>query len=870
MTALPASLVLIAGLAAGVDAPDGKVDYLRDVKPIFAARCYSCHGAVKQKGSLRLDTAALVREGGSNGPAIVAGNPAASLLVKRILGSDKLSRMPPNDAGEALKPAQVALIRQWIAEGAAGPADEMPEADPREHWAYKSPVSPAVPKVKHAGWVRNPLDAFIAVEHERHGLVPQGPAEKGILLRRVYLDLTGVPPTLQELRTFLDDPSPVAYERVVDRLLASPRYGERWGRHWMDVWRYSDWWGLGAELRNSQKHMWHWRDWIVASLNHDKGYDRMLLEMLAADEVYPTDPDALRGTGFLARHYFKFNRTTWLDETIEHTAKAFLGLTMNCAKCHDHKYDPISQVDYYRFRAFFEPYQVRLDEVPGETDYEKDGVPRAFDCNLDAPTYLHVRGDEQRPDKSRAIAPGLPKLLAPSGLTIDPIALPAEAYQPGLRPFVLVDHVKAAEARLAVVLRTPTSTAGAAKAAELAGAAVEREVDALKARAAADEAAARAPGTLRSKELARAAALAEKQLALAQAEAALAKAEAELPPVGKFTPQQVKQAHAAVEAARKALTMPGETYTPLAGALKTLESNLETEASRRKPFPKTSTGRRTALAKWIADRKNPLTARVAVNHIWGRHFGQPLVPTVFDFGRKGTPPTHPALLDWLAVEFMDNGWSMKHLHKLIVTSNTYRMSSSLAGAPLANRDADRDNRYLWHMNAGRMESQVVRDSLLYLAGELDATVGGPSVATAQQDASRRRSLYFFHSAIERNRFLTTFDEADPLECYRRRESIIPQQALALANSRLALDMANKIADRLSEQVGDMEDRSFAQMAFTILLAAAPTDAEASACITAMNQWRALYAKQPPSETTRRVRSHLVHALLNHNDFLMIR
>lgn len=870
MTALPASLVLIAGLAVGVDAPDGKVDYLRDVKPIFAARCYSCHGAVKQKGSLRLDTAALVREGGSNGPAIVAGNPAASLLVKRILGSDKLSRMPPNDAGEALKPAQVALIRQWIAEGAAGPADEMPEADPREHWAYKSPVSPAVPKVKHAGWVRNPLDAFIAVEHERHGLVPQGPAEKGILLRRVYLDLTGVPPTLQELRTFLDDPSPVAYERVVDRLLASPRYGERWGRHWMDVWRYSDWWGLGAELRNSQKHMWHWRDWIVASLNHDKGYDRMLLEMLAADEVYPTDPDALRGTGFLARHYFKFNRTTWLDETIEHTAKAFLGLTMNCAKCHDHKYDPISQVDYYRFRAFFEPYQVRLDEVPGETDYEKDGVPRAFDCNLDAPTYLHVRGDEQRPDKSRAIAPGLPKLLAPSGLTIDPIALPAEAYQPGLRPFVLVDHVKAAEARLAVVLRTPTSTAGAAKAAELAGAAVEREVDALKARAAADEAAARAPGTLRSKELARAAALAEKQLALAQAEAALAKAEAELPPVGKFTPQQVKQAHAAVEAARKALTMPGETYTPLAGALKTLESNLETEASRRKPFPKTSTGRRTALAKWIADRKNPLTARVAVNHIWGRHFGQPLVPTVFDFGRKGTPPTHPALLDWLAVEFMDNGWSMKHLHKLIVTSNTYRMSSSLAGAPLANRDADRDNRYLWHMNAGRMESQVVRDSLLYLAGELDATVGGPSVATAQQDASRRRSLYFFHSAIERNRFLTTFDEADPLECYRRRESIIPQQALALANSRLALDMANKIADRLSEQVGDMEDRSFAQMAFTILLAAAPTDAEASACITAMNQWRALYAKQPPSETTRRVRSHLVHALLNHNDFLMIR
>ena len=198
-------------------------------------------------------------------------------------------------------------------------------------------------------------------------MTPQGPAERSLLLRRVYLDLIGLPPTREEMQAFLGDKSPDAYEKVVDRLLASPQYGERWGRHWMDVWRYSDWWGLGAELRNSQKHIWHWRDWIVESLNEDKGYDRMLREMLAADELYPTDPDALRATGFLARHYFIFNRTTWLDETVEHTGKAFLGLTFNCCKCHDHKYDPFSQADYYRFRAIFEPYQIRTDNVPGET-----------------------------------------------------------------------------------------------------------------------------------------------------------------------------------------------------------------------------------------------------------------------------------------------------------------------------------------------------------------------------------------------------------------------------------------------------------------------------------------------------------------------
>jgi hypothetical protein len=868
MTALSAPLVLIAGLALGADSPAVKIDYLRDIKPILAARCYACHGAVKQKGSLRLDTAALVREGGGTGPAVVPGKPADSLLLKRVLGLDNLARMPPPDAGEALKSAQVALIRQWIAEGATGPVDEKPEVDPREHWAFKSPIRPTVPRPGNGRWVKNPIDAFLAAEHRRHGLVPQGPAEKRVLLRRVYLDLIGLPPIPEEIEAFVGDASSNAYEKAVDRLLASPQYGERWARHWMDVWRYSDWWGLGDELRNSQKHMWHWRDWIVESLNRDKGYDCMLLEMLAADELYPSDADALRGTGFLARHYFKFNRTTWLDETIEHTAKAFLGLTMNCAKCHDHKYDPISQGDYYRFRAFFEPYQIRLDQVPGQIDFDKDGLPRVFDCNLDTPTFLHIRGDEHRPDKDRLIAPGLPKLLAPAGLTITPIELPAEARQPGLRPFVRENYVRDAEIRFAaaraelVKMKTPV--------AEKSVVAAELQLAAINARAAADRAAAEAADSLQARELAKQAELAEKRHDVAQAEAALARALAQQLPPAKANPQAVKQAQAALDTARKALENPGSAYTPLAGALKTLESNLETQASRRKPFPKSSTGRRTALARWIAATDNPLTARVAVNHMWARHFGRPLVPTVFDFGRKGTPPTHPQLLDWLAVEFMEHGWSMKHLHRMIVTSAAYRMSSSLAGTPPANRQVDPDNHYLWRVNAARMESQVVRDSLLYLAGDLDTTLGGPSVPQGQQELSRRRSLYFFHSAIERNRFLATFDEADPLECYRRRESIVPQQALALSNSQLALKNAGKIAIRLVKHSGDVPETLFARAAFTALLATTPTDDELAACTDAMSRWRALYVLQAPQEAAQRVRAHLVHALVNHNDFVTVR
>ena len=289
---------------------------------------------------------------------------------------------------------------------------EESQSDHVAHWAFRAPVAPVVPAISGGETIGNPIDAFIAVKHGELGLEPAPAARKHVLLRRVYFDLTGLPPSRQEIARFLADSSPDAYGRTVTRLLASPAYGERWGRHWMDVWRYADWSGeVNNQVRGSPRHIWRWRDWIIESVNSDKPYDDMILEMLAGDEIAPGDPDTLRATGFLARNWYKFNRNVWLDDTVEHTVKAFLALTFDCARCHDHKYDPFSQEDYYRLRAFFEPHDVRTDQVAGESDLEKDGVVRVFDAYPDRPTYRFIRGEDGRPDRAHPLQAGLPEAL---------------------------------------------------------------------------------------------------------------------------------------------------------------------------------------------------------------------------------------------------------------------------------------------------------------------------------------------------------------------------------------------------------------------------------------------------------------------------
>lgn len=1148
------------------------VNYLRDVKPIFKERCFACHGALKQESNLRLDTAELIRKGGDSGPAVTPGTVKGSLLIERITAEDDFLRMPPE--GDPLTPEEIDRIRRWISQGAAGPENEQPVSDPREHWAFQPPERPELPKISSRASVQNPIDAFVAARHEERGLTPRPAAERHVLLRRVYLDLIGLPPTRDELHAFLADDSPQAYETVVNRLLDDPHYGERWARHWMDVWRYSDWYGRRhvPDVWNSAPQVWRWRDWIVRSLNRDKGYDRMVQEMLAADEICPDDAQATLATAYLIRNWYALNPNDWMRSTVEHTGKAFLGLTFNCAHCHDHKYDPIAQVDYFRLWAFFEPIGIRQDRVPGEADpgpfqeYEygklrkiqRLGAVRIFDKNPEAPTWFYTGGDERnRVTERGSIPPGLPAIFDDDLPPIEPVKLPPRAWYPGLHPEIqatlrndcqtaiassekdlaaarqsatetsaaLQEQLQQAEAAfetasedakksgrpgalagrqsllldasfgrrivqnglqqltrledgstlrfqllilkdahfnfqfardivkgltagyvgfdqgrilayqpgsftvfeagrydfaagqrrflVALVLQTakdrclltvrsmtddkvlvdgvpvalngwnpvgdPTqaitfdartgsvaavdnvilaSPASAATAGETSpnGAATfdfepptyadGRDVVGLDGWIASASSAAPATSTVTStvgnsslqdvaQKLRRARSAAEApRLRVQAAEAKLVAAQADLECLeARILAERAKyegtpDADAAAlaqkasrlerEASRKraeadvlikehslaaAEAKPlddakraAEVTTAaqqLAQARKTLEAACaaSTNASNdgkysplSPQYPQTSTGRRRALALWITGRSNPLTARVAVNHIWMRHFHAPFVETVYDFGRNGADPTHPKLLDWLAVEFMESGWSMKHLHRLIVTSAAYRRSSSV-GAASDNVAADPENKLLWRMNVGRMEAEVIRDSLLYCAGRLDFTIGGQELENSQALTTNRRSLYYScHPEVDgKSEFGVLFDAPDALECYRRTRSIVPQQALALTNSNLVHDLSGKLAGLIAwrpatppasagnadETTGAAAD-DFLLAAFERILSRPPTPRERNVCAEFLADQTELIRKSHPTEAGRRARESLVRALLNHNDFITIR
>lgn len=906
---LPALLLPVAASqATGAEA----VDYLREVKPILQARCYSCHGTLRQRADLRLDTGALILQGGDSGPAVMPGKGADSLLIQAVLGTGDFGRMPPEGEGEKLTDSQVSILRTWINQGAKAPREPVPP-DPRLHWSFRKPQRPDLPPVADRGWGRNPLDAFIAAEHDRNGLRPSPEADRGILLRRVYLDLIGLPPTRDELHAYLADTSPDAYEKVVDQLLASPQYGERWARHWMDVWRYSDWYGRRAvpDVWNSAPQIWRWRDWIVQSLNTDKGYDRMVMEMLAADEIAPGDDDAVVATGYLVRNWYALNPNQWMRDTVEHTGKAFLGLTFNCAHCHDHKYDPISQEEYFRFRAFFEPLQLRQDRVPGEGDpgpFQKYnytqlrkvvpiGLVRVFDEKLDAQTFMYAGGDERNRMEGKALVkPGGPAFLSGDRLRIEPIALPAEAAYPGLKPFIASEDTERREREVAEALtaldqaqrqlpearqrlqaivdqRHPGHPAApavidaqrqalsavhrtAAAAARLATA--EAELASLRSRIAADAAAVESQAVLAAHaERTAAVRSAAEKLLLAQQALELAELQTDAAVIARAR-QAVTTAQTTLTAAEKAVQAPGKTYTPLSPT-----------------YPPTSTGRRAALARWLASRDNPLTARVAVNHIWLRHFGKPLVETVFDFGRNGKPPSHPALLDWLAVELIDNEWSLKHLHRLIVTSAAYRQSSAPPAA--SAREKDRDNRWLWYFPAHRLEAEALRDAILHSAGQLDAHLGGPVLEIDQEATTGRRSLYYTVHPEESGglRFLKNFDPPDASDCYRRPESILPQQALALTNSRLMLEMSRLLARRIQ---ADSEE-AFVVAAFEQVLSRPPSEQEMTLCRTFLDRQTALFQKNsappakgeatiaPAADPVLRARESLVRVLFSHDDFI---
>ena len=443
-------------LMSSAVADESDVDYVRDIKPILKARCYACHGTLKQESELRLDSGALIRQGGASG-SLAGENKADSLLLDRVSSADDSERMPPE--GERLTKSQIELLRKWLELGALSPSDEEPEEDIRRHWAFQALSRPAIPQSADmsVAWdhlsgadVANPIDAFLADKWQKTGVHPMPPADRATLLRRLYVDLIGLPPTAEELQAFLLNDSTGAYEAVADRLLDSPQHGERWARHWMDVWRYSDWYGRRSvpDVMNSYPMIWRWRDWIVRSINQDKPYDQMIVEMLAADELMPEDDQSLVATGYLVRSWFKWNYETWKKDLVEHTGKAFLGLTLNCAQCHDHKYDPLTQEEYFRFRAFFEPLELRHDRVPGEPDpgpfvkyvYAlsygpiKSGMVRVFDEYLDAETFMFSNGDSRlRMEGKSPVSPSAPAVLGGDRIQQSQITLPITAAYPGMK-----------------------------------------------------------------------------------------------------------------------------------------------------------------------------------------------------------------------------------------------------------------------------------------------------------------------------------------------------------------------------------------------------------------------------------------------------
>jgi hypothetical protein len=849
-----------------------EVEFVRDIRPLFESRCLSCHGPAKQKGKLRLDSKSSAFRGGASGPGIVPGKSAESRLYLALVDTNDDDRMPQD--APPLPKEKIELVRAWIDQGAAWPDAASIDAKAEKHWAYVPPVKRVPPAVKDAAWVRNPVDAFVAQAREQAGLAPRPEAPRDALLRRLYVDLIGLPPTREERRAFLDDAAPGAYEKVVDALLADPRHGERWGRHWMDVWRYSDWYGFGKEIRNGQYHLWRWRDWIVESVNADKGYDRMVAEMLAGDELAPDDPATLRATGFLGRNWYKFNRSTWLQETVEHTSKAFLATTMNCARCHGHFFDPITHEEYYRFRALFEPHNVRLDAVPGQADPLKDGLARVFDAEPQANTYLFVRGDDRRPDTSKPIPPGVPAVLGGAPLKIEPVPLPPGARAPEKRAFVVQDLLEAsakaaadaqskavlavekADERRAgkpdedlekVVLAAKQEVEPAEAEAELAAAKQASLAAVIRAERIEDQGGKGSEAWTKAAREARAAQMNE---ALLEARRARLAAD----------PKKRPEAEKAVEKAEKEAAGPASTaYTPRKVA----------------SYPAVSTGRRLALARWIGSPANPLAARVAVNHMWMRHFGKAIVPSVFDFGSHGQKPTHPELLDWLAVELMESGWSMKKLHRLIVTSSAYRMDSTADAAALK---ADPENQRLWRMNPRRMESEVVRDAILHLSGRLDPARGGPDLDPGEGLTVPRRSLYFRHAQEKQVEFLALFDAANVNECYRRSESIVPQQALALVNSPLAIDSARLLARKIGAA-------DFVAAAYEHVLSRPPTPEERAACAAFLAEQARLFARAegltrfggksagnvaPSPDPALRAREDLAQVLFNVHDFVTVR
>jgi Protein of unknown function (DUF1553)/Protein of unknown function (DUF1549)/Planctomycete cytochrome C len=709
------------------------------IEQILKTNCQPCHNDTTKSSGLALTTRDAILAGGNRGTAVKPGNPGDSLLVRAIEQSGEL-KMPP---GRKLQPNEIASLRRWIELGVAWPTEEMTASRPKgsDWWAFQPVRRVNPPPIEDAAWMRNPIDQFILARLAKEHLRPSSEASKETLLRRVSLDLTGLVPSPQEIRDFLADTSPGAYERVVDRLLASPHYGERWGRHWLDVARYADSDGYTID---APRQMWKYRDWVINALNRDMPFDQFVIEQIAGDMLPDPTVDQLIATGFhrnTPSNYeggidFEQYRVEAVVDRVSTTGAAFLGLTLGCARCHDHKFDPISQKEFYQLFAYFN----NVDEVTSEAE--------RYDFNR-------------------------PILTVPA---------PEE-----------IERKKAFDAQWASLSKELITYV--------------REL-AARPRKTGDQDASKDPGLIER--------------------------------VQNLRELRRREPKLTTTLIMRELVQPRETYVQLAGDF--TRRGVAVNPAIPAVLPQLPAGANTRLdfAKWLVDPQNPLTSRVTVNRIWQTYFGKGIVETENDFGKQGASPSHPELLDWLADEFIRQKWSQKAIHRLIVTSATYRQSSKRRPETEA---VDPYNKLLARQNRLRLEAEIIRDSALAASGLLTDTVGGPSVYPPVPDGALsvtqvsgawptttgpdryRRGLYTFFRRSAGYPGLVVFDAPDATSaCTRRVRSNTPLQALTTLNDETFLEFAEGLAARVLKEAPS-ENKERIRYAYTLALGRAPRQDE---------------------------------------------
>lgn len=809
--------ILAAPMAFGQDKSSREgIDFFeKKVRPVLVKNCYECHSAEAKKlqGKLRLDIRSGIRVGGSNGPTIVVGEPSKSLLIKAVRQTDESLKMPPKGK---LTAEEIADLETWIKMGAPDPrVGAAVAATPQaEHWSLRPVRDVAIPKVKDQNWSLTSVDHFILAKLEEKGLKSAPLTDKRTLIRRATYDLTGLPPTPEEIEAFLKDDSPSAFEIVVDRLLASPAYGERWGRHWFDVIRYSDTAGDNSDYPIPQ--MYRFRNWVIDAIARDLPYDEFIRQQLAGDLLAASGEadrhEKLIATGYLAnaKRFGSYadvgeGKTTYpwyltYEDTIDNFGRTFLGLTINCCRCHDHKFDLLTQADYYALYGFFQSTRypwpgIELDKV------QRNFVPLA-------PADKVAEFEKQRREETADLTQKIKEREADKVIADKALKDAEQITDDEEKKTKIAKYTKESKDLYNLIKKLKDDKA-----------AIERK------------------------------------------------------------PLPFETVYAVVEGKADGKRKMGNACVQIKGD----PERLGPEVPRRFPtvlggqvLPESEKGSgRLQLANWLTDAKNPLTARVMVNRIWQYHFGRGIVPTPSDFGKQGQPPTHPELLDYLATRFIESGWSIKAMHRLVMLSRTYQISSD---DDEANTRIDVSNEYLWRFNRHRLDAESIRDTLLMVSGAIDRTPGGPHPFPAMTKwdftqhnpfkavyETNRRSVYMMTQRIQRHPFLALFDGADTnASTTTRITSTTPLQSLFFMNDPFVHSQAKAFAARLLKE--ERDDSRRVERAYWLLFGRPPSAEEANLATSYLGK---LQAKVSASDPPTKAWESLVRALFMSNEFVYV-